>query len=66
MTIEEVKQELPSVRIIWLGRMWSASIRGRQNKFATVVLQDTLAAAFTFTWEAIARAITTKTPLTGD
>ena len=60
LTIEEVKEHLPRVELRYFDRIYSAVIRGRQDKFATVFWNDR---SWQFSWETITRAINADRPL---
>jgi hypothetical protein len=53
-TIEEVKEKLPSVRVIIGTKVAKGRVVGRKNKFATV---HTRLGSYEFSWLAITRAI---------
>lgn len=55
MTIEEIKENLPDVKIEFEGKVQSAHVRGRKNKFASVILKNGL--VFEYAWQTIERVI---------
>lgn len=70
--IEEVKQELPPVRIEWGGDVWWGRVSGRLNQFATVTphsrtigkrVETILGPCFEFSWAAVCRAVVNGTAL---
>ena len=67
-TIEEVKAQLPNVRVRFQGKIFNGNVRGRLNKLATVsiVPSRTYPNQYVedkFSWEAIQHSINTDTPL---
>ena len=64
---EEVKRDLPYVKIKWAGKLYWGRISGRMNQFATVspyqpinrrkLLATIMGPCFHFSWEAVARAV---------
>jgi hypothetical protein len=76
MTIADVKRELPAVPILVGKRVLYARVSGRLNQFATVTvshlehgegyLRGPAWRDWTFSWEAVTRAVTTGKPLNGN
>ena len=64
-TVARVKDELPSVQVMFAGRRHLATVSGRLNPFATVSVttngEPWLAA--NFSWEALANALSMCEPL---
>lgn len=63
MTIEEIKAELPPVRIKFAGKIYRGSVSGRLNRFATVSPIPTIALGFQYSWEAVQRAVNNNSVL---
>lgn len=69
MTIEQVKEQLPSVKLFRCGKTYNATVKGRKLPFAMVCInpQDgnkDYELSWEFSWASITRAINTDTPLT--
>lgn len=68
MTINEIKEKLPEVKICLEGKTFAGAVLGRNNPYATVTIKNALFGipycSFTFSWAAIERAINNKTSLT--
>lgn len=66
LTVEQVKQELPSVHIFWEGKLYWGRVTGRANKFASVspyqliddkpLVTTIMGPVFQYTWISVARA----------
>lgn len=64
-TIADVKNQLPDVKIKFAGKIHSARIAGRENKFATVWFRiDGDLIDFEYSWNAILHSVQTGNPLT--
>ena len=65
MTIEELKDKLPDVRVEFNGTLYLATVHGRKNKFATVAVHVGTGRYVTaeYSWESIARSVETRRPL---
>lgn len=71
MTIEQVKRELPNVKVRIGRKVATGRVSGRLNKFATVSVTNEgtlhrntpIWMDWQFSWEAIAHAVTTGEPL---
>lgn len=55
MTVEEVKEQLPDIRVCFNGVIQGAIVRGRKNRFASVIPHGD-SGKFEVSWEAVARA----------
>jgi hypothetical protein len=76
MTVNEVKQELPMVRIRWNGKHWWGRVSGRLNRFATVcpwqaidkrkLVTTIIGPCIEFAWETVTRAVNSDTELHAD
>ncbi len=62
MTINEIKENLPDVKLLRDGKAYTGNIRGKKLKFAKVLIVGT-GVDITASWEAIARAINSNTPV---
>ncbi len=60
-TIESVKETLPDVQLKSGNRINSAILSGRENRFATVTINNWY--GFQFSWEAIVRSLNNQEPL---
>jgi hypothetical protein len=56
MTIDQIKTDLPDVRVSWDKEEYIGMIRGRRNKFATLLIQGT-GASFQVAWETLVNCI---------
>ncbi len=76
MTMADVKRDLPAVPILCGKRVLWARLSGRLNQFATVsvthvehgegYLRGPAWRDWTFSWDAVHRAVTTGKPLNGN
>ena len=64
MTIAEIKEQLPTVKINLNSRIVAGQISGHYNQFAAVNTKvDGIAMGWDFSWQAIERAINNNTAL---
>jgi len=67
MTIEEIKDFLPKVKVRLNGKTFEATTSGRENGFCAVTVFKPFPGipfqSWEFSWEAIARSINEKTSL---
>jgi len=73
--IEELKRDLPPVRVTFNGRLWWGKVTGRLNRFASVSpyqreehgrIITILGPIVTFSWPAVCRAVVSGVPLDCD
>jgi hypothetical protein len=66
LSIDEVKRELPTVKIRYSGQIWNAKVTGRLNQFASVsphtrsrgkLVEVIMGPIYQFSWESVARAV---------
>lgn len=71
-TVNEIRNELPTIRVSYRGKKWWAKVSGRQNQFATVSPYETVngderikdrGTCFEFSWESVHRAATENATL---
>lgn len=60
-SIELVKENLPSVQLKSGNRVSIATLSGRENQFATVMINNWY--SFQFSWDAIVRSLNENKPL---
>jgi len=58
--IDKVKNDLPEVKVVGLGKSFSGQVQGRKLKYAVVVCD---AGSFQFAWETVANAVLNNRPL---
>ena len=64
MTVQEVKDKLPNVKVKLFGRVLTGHVSGRKKKYATVwVKSGGHIYDHQYSWQTVARAITMKQPL---
>jgi hypothetical protein len=65
MTIKELKEKLPDVKVNVDGKTYTGILTGRINKFATVTVHHPVWGKhnFEFSWQAVTRAINNDTEL---
>ncbi len=63
MTIEQIKELLPDVKVNILGTIGLAGVSGRLEKFATITMPMT-GCSYQVSWDAIARAINANEAIT--
>ena len=64
MTIDEIKERLPDVKVSFNGDVYNGVLSGRERQFPLVTIFHSMRAqSFEFSWSAIERAINTDTPL---
>lgn len=64
MTIEEIKEKLPDVKVKYQGKIYNAILTGRKNTFATIhTITEYNVQSFDYSWQAIERAINNDTAL---
>ena len=56
VTVDQIKTDLPDVKVSWDNKPYIGMVRGRRNKFATLLIQST-GASFQVSWETLARCI---------
>ena len=56
VTVDQIKTDLPDVNVSWDNKPYIGMVRGRRNKFATLLIQST-SASFQVSWETLARCI---------
>lgn len=56
VTVDQIKTDLPDVKVLWDNKEYTGMVRGRKNKFATLLIQFT-GARFEVSWETLARCI---------
>ena len=68
MTVTEIKDFLPKVKLSIAGKVFEATTSGRENGFCAVTVYKPFPGipwqSWEFSWEAIERAINNKTALT--
>ena len=57
MSIEQIKAELPDVKVNFLGKEFIGRVRGRKLSFASVSFGDTFQHSCDWSWSAIERAV---------
>ena len=62
-TIARVKDELPNVKIKIDGKVETGGVRGSKDKFATVWVYRLGATYYSFSWDAVCRALNSGRPL---
>jgi hypothetical protein len=60
MTIEQIKEQLPPVRVCFQGQEVEGRVCGRMEHFATVWIENIPEYGAAFSWKAIQRAINEK------
>jgi len=64
MTIAEIKEQLPDVKVKLYGRIVTGQLAGRKLDYPTVHLRTCPPSSFQYSWETIQHSINTDTPLT--
>ena len=60
MTLNEVKNILPDVKVKYHGIIYAGQVRGRKCDYATIYFNDVHA---DWSWESVTRAVSQNTPL---
>lgn len=66
LTVNEVKAQLPDVKVAIDGRVYTGRVTGRAMPFATVTITHPVFGEhhIQYSWQAIKRAVNSDTPLT--
>jgi len=62
MTTDEVKANLPDIRIKIGKAIYAGRVSGRKNRFATIYVPD-LGVDYEYAWQTIAHSINNDSPL---
>jgi hypothetical protein len=57
MTIDQIKKDLPDVRLVFQGKEYVGHLSGRKEPQATVWLEDIPEVEFSFSWQAVANVL---------
>jgi hypothetical protein len=64
MTVAEVRDKLPKVKLdLWNCRLIDCQVLGRKHPFASVVSIDYPSLRWEYSWETIARCVSSSRPL---
>lgn len=69
MTSAELKEQLPDVKIFYGGRLFDAALKGRKERFASVIPYMRInggriwGESRSFTWETVLRSVNDNVPL---
>jgi hypothetical protein len=62
MTIDEIKEKLPDVKVKVFGEVYNGMLSGREKQFPLVYVFE-LRQSYAFSWHAIYRAVNNNTAL---